>query len=137
MAKIAKDTGPSDVRQPDEPLHLRQPEVVPGSNPESAQAATRAAVLGEDNSDMPDVQETDGTESTEPGSEPDADAVTRTDPPVPTYDPSQYTVEEVKAHLADLLEEEDNPEAAEREVERIIQVERDGKNRVGITSYLE
>lgn len=136
MAKISQQQGPSDARQPGEPLHLRQPEVVPGSNPERAQEATTAAVLGEDNSEVSDVQPTDGTESTEPGPEPeDADpdaVVTRVDPPAPTYDPKDYTVEKVNEHLDELLAED--TDEARAEFDRIVLLEIDGKNRTGITS---
>lgn len=48
MAKNSREAGPSDLNQPGEPLHLLNAEVVPGTNPESAQIATTAAVLAQD-----------------------------------------------------------------------------------------
>lgn len=139
MAKIAKDTGPSDVRQPDELLHLRQPEVVPGSQPESAQAATRAAVLGEPDAELADTQPHDGSEVTEdtPEANSSENVTTVTEPPPPTFNPGEHTVAEVNEHLDELLRHAENPEdtdASLTEFQRVVDAERADKGRVGITS---
>lgn len=170
MAKIAKDTGPSDARQPEEPLHLRQPEVVPGSSPESAQEATRAAVVGSPDSELSDVQPQeevdeedldlgpddegdDEDDSDDPDSLAEATGledqndpntvedpegllvdsnVVRTEPPTPAYDPGEHTVSEVGVQLDKLLAEDSDESATE--FYRIVDAERAGKNRTGITS---
>lgn len=130
MAKIAKDSGPSDVRQPEEPLHLRQPEVVPGSTPESAQEATRAAVVGSPDPDLPDTVDEEVADGDEPGPDPEPGSVVSTEPPEPPYDPKDHTVAEVNEHLRQ-LDEEDTDEAV-AEYSRILDVERAGLNRKGI-----